>query len=69
MSTKCKKCSGYVHPDEEGLCMKFLGMDTEDFYCINCFAAYLGSTPETLKAYIERFRDEGCQLFTPKTDK
>jgi len=66
MSTKCKRCGGYVHPDAEGLCMKYLGRDIEDFFCLECLAKYIGSTPDVLKERIERFREEGCQLFTPK---
>jgi len=49
--------------DEVGLNRKLLGREIKQFYCLDCFADYLGVTPEELLAKIEEFKEQGCKLF------
>lgn len=46
-----------------GLNKKLLGLDVNNYYCIDCLAAYLDTTVEDLEEKIEEFKDEGCELF------
>ena len=49
--------------DEVGVCKKLLGEKTRNFFCMDCFAAYLDTTVEELSERIEEFKAEGCKLF------
>ncbi len=49
--------------DEIGLNKKILGREIKQFYCLDCFADYLGVTTEELLAKIEEFKEQGCTLF------
>ncbi len=42
---------------------KLLGMEIENFYCLDCLADYLNTTVEDLLDKIEEFKEEGCTLF------
>lgn len=46
-----------------GINKKLLGMDIENFYCLDCLACYLDVTVEELLDKIEEFKEEGCRLF------
>ncbi len=46
-----------------GLNKKLLGMNSKNFYCMDCLASYLDTTVEDLNDKIEEFKDEGCKLF------
>lgn len=61
---KCVKCLREVIPDEMGLTKKLMGRGTEKYFCIDCLANELSSTPERLNELIERFKKEGCALFS-----
>lgn len=46
-----------------GINKKLLGLEVENFYCMDCLASYLDTTVDDLKEKIEEFKDEGCKLF------
>ncbi|MBQ9080199.1 MAG: hypothetical protein IJY27_03920 [Clostridia bacterium] len=66
MKKYCRECGKVLHPDEEGLSVKLLGHDITEYFCIDCLARKMGTTADRLRELIERYRDAGCQLFTPK---
>ena len=63
---KCVKCAREVIPDEIGLTKKLMGRGTEKFFCIDCLSKELSTTREKLYELIDRFRKEGCSLFSVK---
>ncbi len=64
MRINCVVC-GKEHLDNNtiGLNKKLLSKNTKEFYCMECFASYLGCTVEELEDKIEEFKEEGCTLF------
>ena len=50
--------------DEIGICKKLLGTNTETFYCLSCFADYLGVSEKDILDKIQEFKEEGCKLFS-----
>lgn len=46
-----------------GINKKLLGVDIENFYCMDCLASYLDVSVDDLLEKIEEFKDEGCKLF------
>lgn len=59
--TSCRKMP--LTKDEMGASKKFLGVDTNQLYCINCLSAYLEVTPEDILEKIQMFKEDGCELF------
>ncbi|MCI9559900.1 MAG: hypothetical protein HFG52_11790 [Lachnospiraceae bacterium] len=53
----------YLLKNEIGINIKLLGEDVENFYCLNCLAAFLEVSPEDILDKIEEFKEEGCKLF------
>lgn len=49
--------------DEIGINKKLLGEQVDNFYCIDCLAAYLEVDIQDLLDKIEEFKEEGCKLF------
>lgn len=49
--------------NEIGINIKLLGEQTEDFYCLECLAEYLGVSSQDILDKIEEFKEEGCKLF------
>ena len=49
--------------DEVALTRKLTDVDTDEFYCLTCFAEYLGCETEDLKVKISEFKEQGCTLF------
>ena len=50
--------------DEIGICKKLLGNDTKTYYCLPCFADFLGVTEQDILDKIQEFKEEGCKLFS-----
>ncbi len=50
--------------DEIGINMKLLGEMTENFYCLDCLADYLGCNTQNIIDKIEEFKEDGCRLFS-----
>lgn len=64
MSKTCYVCGkNPISKDEIGLTKKLIGIDSQEFYCLDCLADYLEVTAEELIAKIEEFKEEGCTLF------
>lgn len=59
----CCECSKKLVKNEVALCQKLLGLNTEDFYCINCLSEYLECSKEDLNIKIQEFKEQGCTLF------
>ena len=64
MKNNCVMCGKeHLNKDTIGINKKLLGEDTENFYCLDCLAEYLGCTVDELLDKIEEFKEEGCKLF------
>lgn len=59
----CCECKKPLKKNERALCMKLLGTDSEDFYCLECLSEYLECSIDDLKIKIQEFKEEGCILF------
>ena len=59
----CCECNKPLTKDEIAICRKLIDEDTEEFYCIRCFAEYLGCTEEDIRIKISEFEEQGCTLF------
>ena len=59
----CCECKKVLTKVEIALCKKLTDVDTEEFYCLSCFAEYLGCEEEDLKIKIAEFKEQGCTLF------
>lgn len=64
MKIKCVSCMSEIkNRDTLGINKKLLGLNTQNFYCMECLAEYLETTVEDLNEKIEEFKEEGCTLF------
>ncbi len=59
----CCECGRALTKDEVALTMKLVDVDTEEFYCLACFAEFLGCEVEDLNIKISEFKEQGCTLF------
>ena len=62
-SKVCVECGTKLKKDEIALAKKLIDIDTEEFYCLNCFAEYLECDKSDLEIKIKEFKEEGCTLF------
>lgn len=60
---ECCVCSRTLVKDEIALSKKLLGIDTEDYYCIDCLSEYLECEKVDLEIKIQEFKEQGCTLF------
>ncbi len=60
---ECCECGRPLVKDEIALCKKLLGIDTDDFYCIDCLSEYLECMRSDLEIKIQEFKEQGCTLF------
>lgn len=60
---ECCECGRVLTKDEAALCKKLLDVETEDFYCIDCFSKYLECSKADLETKIQEFKEQGCTLF------
>lgn len=64
MNVECVICGKKeLEKDTIAINKKLLGTNITNFYCMDCFAEYLGCTVEELLDKIEEFKEEGCTLF------
>lgn len=59
----CCECGKQLTKDEVALTQKLTDVDTDEFYCLTCFAEYIGCTEDDLKVKISEFKEQGCTLF------
>ena len=59
----CCDCGRALKRDEIALTQKLIDIDTEEFYCLDCLAEYIGCTVQDLKEKIQEFKEQGCTLF------
>ena len=52
-----------LEKDTIGINKKLLGLDIQNFYCMDCLAEYLECSVDELFDKIEEFKEEGCTLF------
>ena len=62
-SKLCCECGKKLAKDEVALCKKLLSIETEDFYCMECFSEFLECSREDLEIKILEFKEQGCTLF------
>jgi len=49
--------------DTIGINKKLISDNVKNYYCIPCFADYLGCEVQDIYDKIEEFKEEGCKLF------
>ena len=59
----CCECGKTLKKDEIALTQKLIDIDTEEFYCLECLAEYIGCSAQDLKEKIQEFKEQGCTLF------
>ena len=59
----CCECGKSLKKDEMALTKKLIDVDTEEFYCLDCLAEYIGCSVQDLKEKIQEFKEQGCTLF------
>ncbi len=59
----CMECGRHLTPDEIGLYKKMVNRGAKRFLCIDCLAAYFGTTVAAMEERIAHFRATGCSLF------
>lgn len=60
----CVMCGNTdLEKDTIGINKKLLGLDIQNFYCMDCLAEYLECSVDELLDKIEEFKEEGCTLF------
>ena len=59
----CCECGKTLKKDEIALTQKLIDIDTEEFYCLECLAEYIGCLVQDLKEKIQEFKEQGCTLF------
>lgn len=50
--------------DEIGLCKKLIHSQVEQMMCMKCLSDYFEITEEDLEEIIEKFKQQGCSLFS-----
>lgn len=60
----CTACKRKMTSDEVALNWRLLGKQIGAFYCVDCLAQKLNTTPSDLKTLISRFKEMGCEYFT-----
>lgn len=64
MNKKCISCfRDNLDNNTIALNKKLLGMDIDNFYCLDCLANYLNVTVDELLEKVEEFKEEGCTMF------
>ena len=66
MSNKsnCNLCQTKISKLDIGLNKKLLGEKNNRHYCINCLSNHLDVSLEELLSIAERYREQGCKLFS-----
>lgn len=67
-TVRCASCRRILCTDEVALNQRLLGMQIGMFYCTDCLAPKLHTTPVHLDKIIARFKELGCAYFTRLTE-
>ncbi|MBQ3756410.1 MAG: hypothetical protein II873_04780 [Oscillospiraceae bacterium] len=59
----CCDCGRSLKKDEVALTKKLIDIDSEEFYCLDCMADFIGCSVQDLKEKIQEFKEQGCTLF------
>ena len=62
--TKCIVCLEALCPDEVALNQRLLGNQIGGFYCLDCLARRMDSTPSVMRELIAQFKEMNCVYFT-----
>ena len=49
--------------NEIGITKKLLGMQSKNFFCVDCLANFLEVSSQDIFDKIEDFKNDGCKLF------
>ena len=61
---ECVSCGkNPLSKNEIGITKKLLGLDSKNFFCLDCLANFLEVEPQDILDKIEEFKNEGCKLF------
>lgn len=61
---KCRICGKELLPVETSLTRKLINRGATTFLCKKCLAKEFKTTEERLDEMVERFKKQGCALFT-----
>ena len=64
----CSGCGRRITIDEIALNQRLLGIQIGRFFCTECLANRLDTTPDHLATLIARFKEMGCAYFTRLTE-
>lgn len=59
----CAECGAKLTRDEIAVSQKLLGVKTDAFYCLECFARLYDVDVDYLRDKIEDWKCAGCALF------
>lgn len=60
----CVACGKYpLTKNEIGITKKLLGMQSKNFFCVDCLANFLEVSSQDIFDKIEDFKNDGCKLF------
>ncbi len=62
----CRACGRTLTRDEIGMTKKMVNRGAQEFFCMDCLAAYHQVPAENLYRKLEEFRAMGCTLFAPE---
>jgi len=62
-ATFCFQCNKKLTKVQIALCKKLLSSRIDKFMCIICLAEHLDTTEDVLLDMIEKFKEQGCELF------
>lgn len=63
MKKQCCECQRKLVKDEIALSRKLLGINIEEYYCLQCLSEYLECALSDLQIKIQEFKEQGCSLF------
>lgn len=62
-NNKCSDCNKNIKKNDVALSLKYFGRQSSKLFCINCLSKMLNRSKKELKEDINRFLEEGCNLF------
>ena len=64
MSDKCVKCGKDIKPIDMSFTLKLINRGAQEYLCSDCICEKFSLTRKDLDEMAERFKKEGCALFT-----